>query len=120
MLIPINFEPSSSKPKLPPSLAKISHDEVVLIELQGALEVESTQEGEKDGKMVGNLEVDNAQVRLIVVLRMWRRNLETINKGQGKADYRASSPGREDCESPKAAGCSSAFDQTSTTSTVIP
>ncbi|KAG6865975.1 hypothetical protein C0991_009977 [Blastosporella zonata] len=43
---------------LPPGLAKISHDEVVLIELQGALEVEGNHPSERDGKLVGKLTVD--------------------------------------------------------------
>ncbi|KAG5651294.1 hypothetical protein H0H81_009147 [Sphagnurus paluster] len=59
MIIPINVAPSSSSnPKLPPGLAKISHDEVVLIELQGALEVECNDPSERDGKLVGKLKVD--------------------------------------------------------------
>ncbi|KAE9405184.1 hypothetical protein BT96DRAFT_916365 [Gymnopus androsaceus JB14] len=59
MLIPITFNaPSSSTPKLPPSLAKISHDEVVLIELQGALEIESSHPNERDGKLIGTLTID--------------------------------------------------------------
>ncbi|KAG6900703.1 hypothetical protein C0993_005015 [Termitomyces sp. T159_Od127] len=60
MIIPINVGSSSSNLKLPPGLAKISHDEVVLIELQGALEVESDHPSERDGKLVGELKVDAA------------------------------------------------------------
>ncbi|KAG5337286.1 hypothetical protein C0989_009932 [Termitomyces sp. Mn162] len=60
MIIPINVASSSSNPKLPPGLAKISHDEVVLIELQGALEVESNHPSDRDGKLVGKLKVDEA------------------------------------------------------------
>ncbi|KAJ7707356.1 Ctf8-domain-containing protein [Mycena rosella] len=62
MIIPINFPlPSySSAGKLPPSLAKISHDELVLIELQGALEVECTSDGARDGRLVGRLYIDDA------------------------------------------------------------
>lgn len=63
MLIPVTFAPSSStNPKLPLSLAKISHDEVVLIELQGALEVDSSYENERNGKLVGKLKMDAAMV----------------------------------------------------------
>ncbi|KAG6902839.1 hypothetical protein C0995_010724 [Termitomyces sp. Mi166 len=58
MIIPINVASSSSNLKLPPGLAKISHDEVVLIELQGALGVESNHPSERDGKLVGKLKVD--------------------------------------------------------------
>ncbi|KAJ7596166.1 Ctf8-domain-containing protein [Mycena floridula] len=58
MPISINF--ASSAPgtlKLPSSLAKISHDEIVLIELQGTLEV--PDDGPKDGKLVGKLKIDD-------------------------------------------------------------
>ncbi|KAF9453497.1 hypothetical protein P691DRAFT_800754 [Macrolepiota fuliginosa MF-IS2] len=62
MLIPVTFNPPGSQPtpppKLPMALAKVSHDEVVLIELQGALEVEVTQPTDKNGKFVGKLTID--------------------------------------------------------------
>ncbi|KAF5372758.1 hypothetical protein D9615_010102 [Tricholomella constricta] len=64
MIIPINIASSSSNPKLPPGLAKISHDEVVLIELQGSLEVECNHISERDGKLVGKLKVDAFTVSL--------------------------------------------------------
>jgi len=61
MLIPITFNPPSSQnPKLPTALAKISHDEVVLVELQGALDVEVAQPTDKNGKFVGKLTVDES------------------------------------------------------------
>ncbi|KAJ7024761.1 Ctf8-domain-containing protein [Mycena alexandri] len=63
MIISINFptpSTSSSAPKLPPALAKISHDELVLIELQGALEVECNHDSERDGRLVGRLCIDEA------------------------------------------------------------
>ncbi|KAI1790664.1 Ctf8-domain-containing protein [Ganoderma leucocontextum] len=60
MLIPINIDipgPSTPRrPHLPPQLVQFGTDELVLIELQGALEVE----GNKDGQLVGELEVDSA------------------------------------------------------------
>jgi chromosome transmission fidelity protein 8 len=58
MLIPITFNPDSKPqtPKLPPTLAKISNDEVVLIELQGNLEV--SQSSDKNGQFVGELTID--------------------------------------------------------------
>jgi chromosome transmission fidelity protein 8 len=58
MIIPINVAPPSSNSKLPPGLAKISHEEIVLIELQGTLEVECTHISESDGKLVGKLKID--------------------------------------------------------------
>lgn len=63
MLIPVTFNPhpssrSTETAKLPPALAKISNDEVVLIELQGKLEVEIAQPSDKNGKFVGKLTID--------------------------------------------------------------
>lgn len=70
MLIPITIAHSSSEPKLPPGLAKISHDEIVLIELQGTLEVESNHPKERNGKLVGTLKIDEITVfiKLLFVL----------------------------------------------------
>ena len=63
MLIPITITSSSpSNPKLPSGLAKISHNEVVLVELQGSLEVECNQPNERDGKLVGKLKIDDLTV----------------------------------------------------------
>lgn len=63
MLIPITFNASSSgNPKLPPALARISHDEVVLIELQGALQVECNHPSERDGQLVGKLTMNESTV----------------------------------------------------------
>ncbi|KAF7336887.1 Chromosome transmission fidelity protein 8 [Mycena venus] len=61
MIIPVNFPvPSTSTPKLPSALAKISHNELVLVELQGELEVECTNDRERDGRLVGRLCIDDA------------------------------------------------------------
>ena len=54
MLIPITRKPSENPYKLPPQLAKLGNDEIVLIELQGSLDVEGTP----DGELVGTLEID--------------------------------------------------------------
>lgn len=64
MIIPITttLSTASSKPQLPPQLAKISHDEYVLIELQGSLEVECNHDSERDGRLVGKLRVDEGTV----------------------------------------------------------
>jgi chromosome transmission fidelity protein 8 len=53
---------SSSNPKLPSGLAKISNSEVILVELQGSLEVECNQPSEHDGKLVGKLKIDDLMV----------------------------------------------------------
>jgi chromosome transmission fidelity protein 8 len=59
MLIPITFNPTPNRqetPKLPSTLAKISNDEVILIELQGNLE--GPQSLDKNGQLVGELTID--------------------------------------------------------------
>jgi chromosome transmission fidelity protein 8 len=62
MLIPLTFPSSNGVyPKLPPTIAKVSHDEVVLIELQGVLEI-TGDEKDKEGQLVGMLTVDEGLV----------------------------------------------------------
>jgi len=59
MIIPINLATerhSSSRTTFPPQLAQFGSDEIVLIELQGTLEVD----GDRAGQMVGKLVVDTA------------------------------------------------------------
>ncbi|KAF7289630.1 hypothetical protein HMN09_01325200 [Mycena chlorophos] len=60
MIIPISFNLGASGfYTLPPALARVSHSEVVLVELQGALEVDYVKPSERDGKLVGRLGVDD-------------------------------------------------------------
>lgn len=54
MIIPITVAAGSSSRLLPPQFAQFGADEVVLIEMQGALEVE----GDSSGQFVGKLTVD--------------------------------------------------------------
>ena len=62
MLVPINVSlsgPSSSQNgHLPPQLVQFGSDELLLIELQGNLEVE----GNQNGQLVGKLRVDATSV----------------------------------------------------------
>nr|GAT49993.1 predicted protein [Mycena chlorophos] len=61
MIIPISFNIGATEIcPLPPALARISHSEVVLVELQGALEVDYVKPSERDGKLVGLLGVDDS------------------------------------------------------------
>nr|GAT49990.1 predicted protein [Mycena chlorophos] len=61
MIIPISFDlGASGLHTLPPALARISHSEVVLVELQGALEVDFVKPSERDGKLVGRLGLDDS------------------------------------------------------------
>jgi len=62
MIIPVTLPPKDSNPKLPSGLVKISHDEIVLIELQGVLEVELNNPTERNGRLVGKLRIDDATV----------------------------------------------------------
>lgn len=61
MLISVNVnlpDPGSQRRPLPPQLVQFGTEGLVLIELQGALEVE----GDKSGQLVGKLRVDPATV----------------------------------------------------------
>lgn len=64
MLINVNVDlqvPGPSAPprrQLPPQLVQFGAEGLILVELQGALEVE----GNKDGQLVGKLRVDPATV----------------------------------------------------------
>ncbi|KAH9481325.1 Chromosome transmission fidelity protein 8-like protein [Psilocybe cubensis] len=63
MIIPVTLASASTtaaNPKLPPGLVKLSNDEIVLIELQGALEVDLSDPTERNGKLVGKLKMDEA------------------------------------------------------------
>ncbi|KAK2460949.1 hypothetical protein APHAL10511_007419 [Amanita phalloides] len=61
MIIPITVAaPAADKQKLPPPLAKISHDEYILIELQGSLHVECSDGVDQNGQVVGKLKIDDA------------------------------------------------------------
>lgn len=61
MIIPINLfnQGSSVGGALPPQFAQFGTDEVVLLELQGSLDVA----GSKEGQHVGKLSIDNTTVR---------------------------------------------------------
>ncbi|KAJ3526921.1 hypothetical protein NMY22_g9979 [Coprinellus aureogranulatus] len=60
MIIPITIS-TDANAKLPSGLAKISNDEIVLIELQGALDVTvESSPAERNGKLVGKLSIDDA------------------------------------------------------------
>lgn len=72
MLIPINIALSTSSP-LPPQLAKLGNDELVLIELQGSLDVECTDNNERNGQAVGKFKLEEGSVStLSLQLFEWR------------------------------------------------
>lgn len=82
MIIPINVVSSSSNEKLPPGLANISHEEVVLIELQGSLEVECTNITESDGKLIGKLKIDEVSNKptLLIGHHLLEGQITTLTK----------------------------------------
>lgn len=56
MIVPITVTPPNAfSPKLPPSIAKLGHDELFLVELQGTLDVHSSESTTKDGQLIGTL-----------------------------------------------------------------
>ena len=71
MIIPVTVASSSpNNQKLPPPLAKISHGELVLIELQGTLNVECSDAADRNGRLVGNLRIDESGVTYILHLQV--------------------------------------------------
>ncbi|KAH7930158.1 hypothetical protein BV22DRAFT_1028663 [Leucogyrophana mollusca] len=59
MIVPISVSTKNDNPTLPPSLARLGNDELCLIELQGSLDVECNESCDRDGRLVGKLNVDN-------------------------------------------------------------
>jgi hypothetical protein len=62
MIIPVTLKSArSNATHLPPQLARLGSDEVVLIELQGSLTVETNEVEDRDGQAVGTLHIDEAR-----------------------------------------------------------
>ena len=62
MIIPVRLKPPSDDGrKLPPQLADLGNGNLVLIELQGSLEVQ----GSTDSQIVGTLEIDPKTVHAL-------------------------------------------------------
>ena len=56
MIVPITVTPPNAfSPKLIPPIAKLGHDELFLIELQGTLDVQCPEWTAKDGQLIGTL-----------------------------------------------------------------
>ena len=61
MLIDVSVSLSNVfNPKLLPCIAKLGHDELFLIELQGTLDVECSEDSTRDGQFVGKLNLKDA------------------------------------------------------------
>ena len=72
MIIPITLKPPSvGGRKLPPQLANLGNGNIVLIELQGSLEVQ----GPTDAQFVGNLEIDPKTVCALLATIVGPRRL---------------------------------------------
>lgn len=72
MIIPVTLKPPSDDGrKLPPQLANLGNGDLVLIELQGSLEVQ----GSADSQFVGTLEIDPKTVCALLATIMKRRTL---------------------------------------------
>ncbi|KAF8628020.1 hypothetical protein AX15_004137 [Amanita polypyramis BW_CC] len=81
MIIPITVpSPSLNNPKLPPPLAKISHDEFVLIELQGSLNVECSDAADRNGQLVGDLKIDENKPTLTIGHHLLEGKIVTLQK----------------------------------------
>lgn len=83
MIIPVELSPNTSNPKLPQGLAKISNDEIVLIELQGQLEVEAKSPSERNGKFIGTLSIDETIVSALNLLHSSSAALYTVTDERG-------------------------------------
>lgn len=60
MIVPIAVPPPNAfSAKLPPSIAKLGHDELFLIELQGTLDVQCPESTAKDGQLIGTLNISD-------------------------------------------------------------
>lgn len=75
MIIPVTLKPPSNESrKLPSQLADLGNGNVVLIELQGSLEVQ----GSTDSLIVGTLEIDPKTVCVLFVMTVKRGGLTQI------------------------------------------
>ncbi|KAI0695400.1 Ctf8-domain-containing protein [Cytidiella melzeri] len=81
MIVPINVAISAQGPTLPPQLAKFGTDELVLIELQGALEVEGQTAGQLVGKL--DLETDPKKPTLLIGHHLLEGKLVNLAKPLG-------------------------------------
>lgn len=80
MIIPVNIAISSASDNgatFPPQLAQFGSEGLILIELQGKLDVA----GENDGQIIGTLRVDEATVVTPSVECIWTNLTRTIYRG---------------------------------------
>ncbi|KAG2369108.1 Ctf8-domain-containing protein [Suillus spraguei] len=68
MLIDVSISLSNAfNPKLPPCVAKLGHDELILIELQGTLDIECDEDTTRDGQFVGKLNLKDANKPTLII-----------------------------------------------------
>jgi hypothetical protein len=96
MIIPITFKPPSDGGRqLPPQLADLGNGHLVLIELQGSLEVQ----GPTDSQFVGTLTIDPKTVCTLPATTVEPRDTDSGScrpLEQALARYRAASAGGKD------------------------
>ncbi|KAG6334639.1 hypothetical protein ID866_4450 [Astraeus odoratus] len=94
MIIPITIpRPGQFSPRLPPQLAKLGHDELCLIELQGTLDVEGTEAANKDGQLIGKLNTsDMNKPTLTIGHHLLEGKVANLPKPLGVLHKRDSSP----------------------------
>ncbi|KAG1843793.1 chromosome transmission fidelity protein 8, partial [Suillus subalutaceus] len=89
-------------PKFPSCVAKLGHDELVLIELQGTLDIECDGDSTRDGQFVGKLNLKDAnKPTLIIGHHLLEGKVVTLPKPLGVMHRKESSkrhgyPGDED------------------------
>ncbi|KAG2145369.1 Ctf8-domain-containing protein [Suillus bovinus] len=54
-------------PRLPSCIAKLGNDELILIELQGTLDIECNEDTTRDGQFIGKLNLNDANKPTLVI-----------------------------------------------------
>lgn len=68
MVIDVSVSLSNAfNPKFPSCIAKLGHDELVLIELQGTLDIECDEDTTRDGQFVGKLNLEDANKPTLII-----------------------------------------------------
>lgn len=94
MIIPITISrPGQFSAKLPPQLVTLGHDELFLIELQGTLDVEGTEAADKDGQLIGTLNMaDMNKPTLTIGYHLLEGKVVNLTKPLGVLHKQACTP----------------------------
>lgn len=87
MVIDVSVSLSNAfNPKFPSCVAKLGHDELVLIELQGTLDIECDEDTTRDGQFVGKLNLNDVnKPTLIIGHHLLEGKIVTLPKPLGVA-----------------------------------